>query len=49
MGRLGNEDDIAGSVIYLSSKPASWMTGHTLVLDGGVVASSCFGDYQAFL
>jgi NAD(P)-dependent dehydrogenase (short-subunit alcohol dehydrogenase family) len=49
MGRLGEEDDIAGSVIYLASHASSWMTGHTLVLDGGVIASSGYGDYQDFL
>ena len=49
MARLGNEDDIAGSVIYLCSKAASWMTGHTLVLDGGVIASSGYGDYTEFV
>lgn len=49
MERLGNEDDIAGSVIYLCSKAAAWMTGHTLVLDGGVIASSGYGDYKAFV
>jgi NAD(P)-dependent dehydrogenase (short-subunit alcohol dehydrogenase family) len=32
MDRLGNADDIAGSVIYLSNKASAWMTGHTLVL-----------------
>lgn len=31
MERLGNADDIAGSVIYLSSKASAWMTGHTLL------------------
>jgi len=49
MERLGNEDDIAGSVIYLSAKASSWVTGHTLVLDGGVIAKSGYGDYNAFV
>ncbi|NMP15485.1 SDR family oxidoreductase [Thalassotalea sp. Y01] len=47
--RLGNGDDIAGSVIYLCSKASNWMTGHTLVLDGGVIASSGYGEYSGFL
>jgi NAD(P)-dependent dehydrogenase (short-subunit alcohol dehydrogenase family) len=42
--RLGQAEDIAGSCIYLSAKASSWMTGHTLVLDGGVIASSGYGD-----
>ncbi|MGB0938250.1 MAG: SDR family NAD(P)-dependent oxidoreductase [Colwellia sp.] len=49
MERLGNESDIAGSVIYLSSKASAWVTGHTLVLDGGVVAKSGYGDYNNFV
>lgn len=49
MERLGNADDIAGAVIYLSAKASSWMTGHTLVLDGGVIASSGYGDYGEFV
>jgi NAD(P)-dependent dehydrogenase (short-subunit alcohol dehydrogenase family) len=42
--RLGQAEDIAGSCIYLSAKASSCMTGHTLVLDGGVIASSGYGD-----
>lgn len=41
--RLGQAEDIAGSAIYLCSQASSWMTGHTLVLDGGVIASSGYG------
>ncbi|WP_068544495.1 SDR family NAD(P)-dependent oxidoreductase [Thalassotalea crassostreae] len=48
-GRLGNKDDICGAVIYLSSKASNWMTGHTLVLDGGVIAASGFGEYGDFI
>ncbi|MFT4929922.1 MAG: NAD(P)-dependent dehydrogenase (short-subunit alcohol dehydrogenase family) [Phenylobacterium sp.] len=49
MERLGNADDIAGSVIYLCSRASAWVTGHTLVLDGGVIASSGYGDYGGFV
>jgi NAD(P)-dependent dehydrogenase (short-subunit alcohol dehydrogenase family) len=34
--RLGVPEDIAGAVAFLLSDQASWVTGHTLVLDGGV-------------
>ncbi len=37
-GRIGNEDDAAGTAIYLCSKASSWVTGQTIVLDGGMVA-----------
>jgi 3-oxoacyl-[acyl-carrier protein] reductase len=34
-GRLGVPEDVAGAVAFLLSDEASWITGHTLVLDGG--------------
>ena len=34
--RLGVPEDIAGAVAFLLSDQASWITGQTLVLDGGV-------------
>jgi len=34
--RLGVPQDIAGAVSFLLSSDSSWMTGQTLVLDGGV-------------
>jgi NAD(P)-dependent dehydrogenase (short-subunit alcohol dehydrogenase family) len=39
-GRMGDAKDAAGAAIYLSSRAAAWMTGHTLVLDGGQVAAA---------
>ena len=36
MKRLGVPADIAGAVAFLLSDEASWITGQTLVLDGGV-------------
>ncbi|HEX6869942.1 MAG TPA: SDR family oxidoreductase [Micromonosporaceae bacterium] len=34
-GRLGVPTDVSGAVAFLLSDAASWITGHTLVLDGG--------------
>jgi NAD(P)-dependent dehydrogenase (short-subunit alcohol dehydrogenase family) len=35
MGRLGTPEDVAGAVSFLLSEDAAWITGHTLVIDGG--------------
>jgi len=39
-GRLGNAEDAAGTAIYLSARASAWLTGHTIVLDGGAVAAA---------
>ncbi|MEH6352477.1 SDR family oxidoreductase [Pseudomonas sp. 3JA] len=35
LGRLGQPSDIAGAMLYLASSLASYVTGQTLVVDGG--------------
>jgi 7-alpha-hydroxysteroid dehydrogenase len=35
MNRMGSPDDIAGAVYFLCTQEASWITGQTIVVDGG--------------
>ena len=35
-GRLGTPDDMAGTAIFLASPLASYVTGHTVIVDGGL-------------
>ncbi|MDH2444930.1 SDR family oxidoreductase [Amnibacterium sp. CER49] len=35
LGRLGEPEDVAGPVAFLLSDDAAWVTGRTLVIDGG--------------
>lgn len=37
LGRIGNPDDIAHMVLFLSSKEAGYITGQTMTVDGGMV------------
>jgi len=34
--RYGEPEDIAHGIIYLLSDASSWVTGHSLVIDGGI-------------
>ena len=36
LGRYGEPIDIAHGIVYLLSDASSWVTGHSLVIDGGV-------------
>ncbi|MDE3163465.1 MAG: SDR family oxidoreductase, partial [Acidobacteriota bacterium] len=39
MGRFGQTEELIGAAIYLASDAASFVTGETLVVDGGFLAS----------
>jgi len=39
MGRFGKTEELVGAAVYLSSDAASFVTGQTLVVDGGILAS----------
>jgi NAD(P)-dependent dehydrogenase (short-subunit alcohol dehydrogenase family) len=36
---LGEPSDIAAAAVFLASDAASWITGTTLVIDGGALVS----------
>jgi NAD(P)-dependent dehydrogenase (short-subunit alcohol dehydrogenase family) len=38
MGRLGAPEEIAAAAVYLCTDAASFITGHALVMDGGIMA-----------
>lgn len=38
--RLGTQEDMAGTAVYLSSRASAWVVGHTVVLDGGIIAAA---------
>jgi NAD(P)-dependent dehydrogenase (short-subunit alcohol dehydrogenase family) len=38
VGRVGTPDEVANAVLWLCSSDASFVTGHTLMIDGGMTA-----------
>jgi NAD(P)-dependent dehydrogenase (short-subunit alcohol dehydrogenase family) len=39
MRRYGNVQELGGAAVFLASDAASYVTGHLLVVDGGLLAS----------
>ena len=42
LGRVGEADDVAKAALFLVSDAASWITGQTLVVDGGALVNPGF-------
>ena len=42
LGRIGQPEDVAHACLFLASPAARWITGATLVVDGGVLAAPAF-------
>ena len=38
LGRVGKPDDVAYAALFLASDEASWITGSSLMVDGGYTA-----------
>ena len=44
LGRRGESEDVAGAVLYLLSDLAGYVTGQTIVIDGGALARAPYND-----
>ena len=42
MGRLANPEELVGAVLYLASDASSYVTGQTIVIDGGLTTGGDF-------
>lgn len=40
LGRIGSEEDLAGTAIFLASRAGDYVVGDTITLDGGIVHAS---------
>jgi NAD(P)-dependent dehydrogenase (short-subunit alcohol dehydrogenase family) len=38
LGRIGEPDDLTGAAVFLASDDARYITGHSIVIDGGMLA-----------
>lgn len=43
LGRLGVPSDIGGAAAFLTSEQSAWVTGQTLVVDGGIFLNAGVG------
>jgi len=43
LGRFGRSEEVASAVLFLASDDASFVVGHSLVVDGGMTAGHRFG------
>ncbi|CAO0836952.1 SDR family oxidoreductase OS=Streptomyces microflavus OX=1919 GN=HUT09_04080 PE=3 SV=1 [Streptomyces microflavus] len=43
LGRLGVPEDIGGAAAFLTSAQSDWITGQTLVVDGGIFLNAGVG------
>jgi 3-oxoacyl-[acyl-carrier protein] reductase len=44
MGRFGEPEEVARAALFLASDDASFVTGHTLAVDGGYLAGGLWSS-----
>ncbi|QWC85455.1 SDR family oxidoreductase [Nocardioidaceae bacterium] len=44
LGRIGEPNDVASAILFLASDAAAWITGETLVIDGGQLIGRQSGE-----
>jgi NAD(P)-dependent dehydrogenase (short-subunit alcohol dehydrogenase family) len=38
LGRIAETDDLTGAILFLASEASRYVTGHTILVDGGALA-----------
>jgi NAD(P)-dependent dehydrogenase (short-subunit alcohol dehydrogenase family) len=46
LGRIGTAEDVAGAVLFLATDAARYVTGHELVVDGGLTINGAVGHAE---
>jgi glucose 1-dehydrogenase len=46
VGRVGQAEDIANAAVFLASDESSFITGTTLLIDGGITCSTNMPNLQ---
>ena len=46
LGRLGDPAEVVGSIVFLASDASSWITGQSIVIDGGLTAGADWDAYR---
>ena len=46
LGRIASADDVAGAVLFLATDAARYVTGHELVVDGGLTINGAIGHAE---
>ena len=47
VGRLAQPDELVGSVVFLATPASSYITGQSIVIEGGILAGGDWDSYAA--